>query len=469
MPYAYPSPPPGIAHSSSSLANALQEQPRPPRKVYEPETSPQFFHEFVASKTKDLSIATPSISTPAPFSKPPMPTPPATIPPVPSNNVLSRVQTPTTAHRATEPQTITPRKRKHEDTESPVLKPKPPLHTSAKTPALQKDLPSLPRFPKKSQVYVEVPPRPNARKAQAPTPHSPAIRETPPTNSSRSHGVHSSAGPIHRSPFATGSTDGRASPIKRTGGRDDRGTLPRLSDLKSSDDFKAPFDKLESLIDEIFEAEDDLPQYPDPGDLRHDLFSVPLTTNYARPCLNPTIVSKITAIVGKISRPTKRRPPTSRGQNGAPNSARKDDGRMSYLEVPKILRLLKTLERSVQKGEDLDPFKVPSELQSSAKRSVTKKSGKGSKRAKASELDPSEDDKSVIDPGPEDQQESSVNLEGLLKCLTTAKESMMAAECCISILSSDRLPKQVCTDTFIMEEFDAFFKGLFGRTHLDVF
>jgi len=218
--------------------------------------------------------------------------------------------------------------------------------------------------------------------------------------------------------------------------------------LNFSDCLKAPIEKLESLIDQIFEAEDDLPQYPDPGDLRHDLFSLRLTTNYSRPCLNPAVVSKITAIVGKISRPTRRRPPTSRGQNGAPNSARKDDGRISDLEVPKLLRLLKTLERSVQVGEDLDPFKLPSESQSSVRRSVTKRSGKGSKKGKASEHNPHSDrNPATVDPEPDDVPDSSVNPESLLKCLTTAKESILAAECCISILSSDRLPKQVRAHT----------------------
>ena len=206
------------------------------------------------------------------------------------------------------------------------------------------------------------------------------------------------------------------------------------------------------MIDEIFEAEDDLPQYPDPSDLRHDLFSLSLTTNYARPCLNPIVVSKITVIVGKISRPTKRRPPSSRGQSGAPNSARKDDGRISDLEVPKLLRLLKTLERSVQTGEDIDPFKLPPESQSSVKRSASKRSGKGSKRGKAPEPGPSEDgDSKVVDPGPDDAQESSVNFGNLLKCLAIAKESILAAECCISILSSDRLSKQVRTLIVIIE------------------
>ena len=113
MPYVYQTPPPGIAHSSSSLANALQEQPRPPRKVYEPETSAQFFNEFVANKTKDLPIVTPSVQ--APVSKPPIPTPPATIPLAPPDSVLPRVQVPTLVPRVAEPQAVTPRKRKHDE------------------------------------------------------------------------------------------------------------------------------------------------------------------------------------------------------------------------------------------------------------------------------------------------------------------------------------------------------------------
>lgn len=351
-----------------------------------------------------------------------------------------------------EPQAVTPRKRKHEDTESSI--PKPQHQTSVIHSVLpRKDLSSLPRIPKKGQVYVEVPPRPSTWKSQVPLSKPPANRGPSLTTKDRSDDSHTAAGSTtqHRNSSSMSTTDGRTSPVKRTGGRDDRGTLHKRSHLNFSYCFKAPFEKLESLIDEVFEVEDDLPQYPDPSDLRHDLFSLRLTTNYARPCLNPAVVSKITAIVGKISRPTKRRPPTSRGQNGAPNSARKDDGRISDLEVPKILRLLKTLERSVQTGEDLDPFKLPSELQSSNKRSVTKRSGKGSKRGKTSEPGPSEDCNPVVaDPEPDDAQDPSVNLEGLLKCLATAKESILAAECCISILSSDRLPKQVRTHTMTM-------------------
>ena len=448
MPYAYPTPPPGIAHSSSSLANALQEQPRPPRKVYEPETSTQFFNEFVTNKTKDLQLATPSIHPPVPLSKPPIPTPPATISSVPSNHPLPNVRTPILP-KVTEPQTVTPKKRKHEDTESSFSKPQPPHQTPVNSSVLRrKDLSGFPKIPKKSQVYVEIPPRPSTWKSQVPTSQPPVVHKPSLTAHDRSDGVRSTASSTtqHRSTSAAGTTGDRTSPVKRTGGRDDRGALTSSFHLNSPNHcFEGPFEKLESLIDEIFESEDDLPQYPDSGDLRQDLFSLSLTVNYARPCLNPAIVSKITVMVGKISRPAKRRPPTSRGQNGAPNSARKDDGRMSDLEVPKILRLLKILERSVQTGEDLDPFKLPSEPQSSTKRSVTKRSGKGPKRVKASEPDLNEGDNPTINTEPEDPQESTVNLVGLLKSLATAKESVLAAECCISILSSDRLPKQVRT------------------------
>lgn len=350
---------------------------------------------------------------------------------------------------------MTPRKRKHEDAESSTPKPPPPRQTPINHPVLsRKDLSSLPRIPKKGQVYVEVPPRPSTWKSQVSMSQLSATRESSATTDGRSDDGHATARSTtqHRSSSIMSITDGRTSPVKRTGGRDDRGASLKLYHLELSNRFEAPFEKLESLIDDIFEAEDDLPQYPDSSDLRHDLFSLSLTTNYARPCLNPAVISKITAIVGKISRPTRRRPPTSRGQNGAPNSARKDDGRISDLEVPKLLRLLKTLERSVQMGEDLDPFKLPSESQSSVKRSAAKKSGKGSKKGKASETGPSDGgNPTVVDPEPDDAQESSVNLENLLKCLATAKESILAAECCISILSSDRLPKQVRTHMVIRE------------------
>jgi len=226
IPYTYQTPPPGIAHSSSSLANALQEQPPPPpRKVYEPETSTQFFNEFVVTKTKELPIATPSV--PAPASKPPIPTPPATIPPVSPKHVF-HAQTTTLAPKVTEPQAVTPRKRKHEDTETSIPKPQPSHQTPVNHPAFpRKNLSGLPRIPKKSQVYVDVPPRPSTWKGRTPLSQPPTNRESPLTAEGRSGDSHATAGSAtqHRNHSGMSTTDSRTSPVKRTGERDGRGAL----------------------------------------------------------------------------------------------------------------------------------------------------------------------------------------------------------------------------------------------------
>jgi len=112
---------------------------------------------------------TSSIQTPG--SKPPMPTPPATIPPVPSNSVLPRVQTPTLVPRVTEPRAVTPKKRRHEDTEGSIPGPRPSHRVFAPGHPFfprREGLSSLPGILKKSQDYVEVPPRPSTWKSQLP-------------------------------------------------------------------------------------------------------------------------------------------------------------------------------------------------------------------------------------------------------------------------------------------------------------
>jgi cohesin loading factor subunit SCC2 len=63
-----------------------------------------------------------------------------------------------------------------------------------------------------------------------------------------------------------------------------------LSCERSNDDnFQGPLEKLTSLIEDIFEAEDALPADIDINELNHDFFS-PLSTDYTRPLLSPSIV-----------------------------------------------------------------------------------------------------------------------------------------------------------------------------------
>ena len=63
---AYPTPPPGISASSSSLAFALggpPSQPKlapPPPKVYQPQDSHEFYEDFLEKKTRQINLPRPS-------------------------------------------------------------------------------------------------------------------------------------------------------------------------------------------------------------------------------------------------------------------------------------------------------------------------------------------------------------------------------------------------------------------------
>lgn len=110
------------------------------------------------------------------------------------------------------------------------------------------------------------------------------------------------------------------------------------------------------------------------------------------------------------------------------------------------------LERSVRIGEDLDPFrfsvvkaglKTPSK--SPVKSAAAKKAGKG-KKAKVDSADEGSHIGSVDgmdEEGSPDREVEQGDLENLTKVLEIAKESVMAADCCIALLASDRLTKQV--------------------------
>ena len=73
---AYPTPPPGITPSSSSLAYALGQPPPQLQsaaqpKVYRPEESPAFFNQFLEQKTREMVQAMPPSPAPARPTTPP--------------------------------------------------------------------------------------------------------------------------------------------------------------------------------------------------------------------------------------------------------------------------------------------------------------------------------------------------------------------------------------------------------------
>lgn len=141
-------------------------------------------------------------------------------------------------------------------------------------------------------------------------------------------------------------------------------------------------------------------------------------------------------------------------------------GRMAEVETQVLSRLLKVLDRTVKAGEDLDPFRYVAPPPGSAKSSPRKKSGKSKKAAdgRSSETPRLESDdlpsqatdrRSVEEEREPEVELSEVDYEKLTQILDAARESILAADCCIALLGSDRLTKQLYSEELIISCFNA--------------
>jgi cohesin loading factor subunit SCC2 len=127
---------------------------------------------------------------------------------------------------------------------------------------------------------------------------------------------------------------------------------------------------------------------------------------------------------------------------------------MAQVDTQVLSRLLKVLDRSVKTGEDLDPFKYVTPPTGPPKSSPRKKVAKA-KKQDASQPQPAKegsddiadqdtDRKSAEEEDREPEKElDRTDYEQLARSLNIARESILAADCCIALLGSDRLTKQV--------------------------
>ena len=129
---------------------------------------------------------------------------------------------------------------------------------------------------------------------------------------------------------------------------------------------------------------------------------------------------------------------------------------MAEIDSQILVRILKILERSVRAGEDLDPFghvvsrrvvanEASSETASPTKKKTTKKKPESGAteggRSKSPQAPTERGTPMDIDTRDFDLTEDDLNkLETVLE---KAKDSILAANCCLALLTSDRLPKQV--------------------------
>ena len=131
-------------------------------------------------------------------------------------------------------------------------------------------------------------------------------------------------------------------------------------------------------------------------------------------------------------------------------------GRMADVDTQILSRLLKLLDRSVRAGEDIEPFlyhashHVPSSTKSSPrkldakKNARTKKSDTRSKSQTPKDEDEMDTVMQVEEQGTPDLGDA--NFDKLSRLLDVARDSIVAADCCIALLGSDRLTKQASSD-----------------------
>jgi len=209
----------------------------------------------------------------------------------------------------------------------------------------------------------------------------------------------------------------------------------------------APLEKLTSLLEDIFEAEDALAPDATISESHGDFFS-PQTMDCAQPQLHPNIIKKLTKYIGHVARPTKRIRLSAGGRDGSGSTPCKM-ARMAEVEIESLGRVLKLLERSVKAGEDLDPFvgygitnkdRVASPRKPKKQKKVSGNEG-GAENDAGGDGEAQEVDMMVVD---EPRKElTDADFEALERVLDVARDSILAADCCIALLGSDRLTKQV--------------------------
>ncbi|THH14012.1 hypothetical protein EW146_g6273 [Bondarzewia mesenterica] len=445
---SYPTPPPpGIQSSSSSLAYALGEPPaRPQPKIFHPQESASFFNNFLDKSSRELEKAQAAKytnpSTPSRRDKiglhsspDPLAISPSSVPSPQKRKSVEQVQSPS----------IKRAQLVHRTASSSSLSAAPSTPTSSQTRQSSSSSQVTPKPKKRLLAYVELPPisrtwnTPSSSHSQKDRGFKTPVAKGKSRMNFDSPDLGGFGSPEddykpRKTSLAMG--DVAKSSAKRTGERDDRG----------------PLEKLTALLEDIFEAEDSLPADADLESLPAGFFSQ-LTVEPARPQLHPNMIRKLTKCIGKVARPMKR----LRGHTGPMKTPRsKGPGSIADLDTTMLSRILKMLERSVRVGEDLDPFK---NSQPQAPRGVsmspTKKKAAKAKKA-ASQADrrsnshtPAGDGEEAMEAHPIVYEVTEADLEKLARTLDIARDSILAADCCIALLGSDRLPKQVYSEELI--------------------
>ncbi|KJA14685.1 hypothetical protein HYPSUDRAFT_208513 [Hypholoma sublateritium FD-334 SS-4] len=124
--------------------------------------------------------------------------------------------------------------------------------------------------------------------------------------------------------------DGPSSPSKRSGLSDS----VKSSARRTGDRYERGLEKLTSLIEDVFEAEDTLSSEMEASDLNH--FFSALSVDLSRPMLAAGVVCKLTKYIGPVARPTKRLRQATGGVLGTPRE--RSHGGRRYADALAVAR-----------------------------------------------------------------------------------------------------------------------------------
>lgn len=402
-----------------------QSSTQPPSQSVAPRSVQSNSHVIVQSAPRSPPIHVPP-STPTPTQLTPRSTahlPRFSVPLAPAEN------------------SVTPQKRKYagEDKGSPLKR----VHTvpserqeelNIQFHSLQTSTPSSRTTPRQVMAYVEVPPLPSAWRTPSKKRPLPTSMSTPADNfdasGSEEDDVRYNFG-IHASVKLS---------ARRTGDRDER----------------APLEKLSALIEDIFEAEDSLAVDIDVSELPKDFFSA-LTTDCSHPHLQANVIKKLTKYLSQLARPTKRSRRSARDSIEAPRVRKA----LGDIDNTILARLLKILERSIKAGEALDPLRASAHVSHANKNTSPRKLKKSPKAQRVAHQDRDATGSASLNVPEEDTHESGVDsadmlqelteahLHDLSKQLEVARDSILAVECCVALLSGEGLTKQLYSEELI--------------------
>lgn len=250
--------------------------------------------------------------------------------------------------------------------------------------------------------------------------------------------------------------------------------------------------KLRELVDDILEAEDALPDkdtlmdidqgssLPSPADIFFDLVG-------GAPILNSVTLFKLLKYGRICARPLADAPASGSRPIESSSSASgiTEPSQLSELPHADLSRVMRILERAVKSSENMDPFPIvasatkdntPKKKKGKAKKAKPKARTRSKSRSPQRQASDDEEDEEVVDEEEMDQDpdesdrtidgrgrpaaaDGEVDMDavqlGLSSKVDAVAHSVIAAECCLTLLAADQLPKALVSEDLIRYCVDA--------------